>query len=531
VADVTTFDGIIIGSGHNGLTCAAYLAKAGQRVAVVERNPHIGGGAVTEEATLPGFRHNVHSNFHFFAEGPVYDDLELWRYGLAYIFPEVQHGMAFRDGTALTIHRDPQRTHASIARFSGKDADRYLDLHEKFAVKMRELVNQMLYSHPIPPPVLAERIRGPLAEEMLSYGQMGLYEAVDSNFEDEHVRTLFKGFLHAIALRDLPNLGSFFPRLLSRLLGLGLAVSGAAALPRALVRVIEEHGGTVLTGRHVERVLVEDGGVTGVRLESGEELQANRFVVSAVDAPQTVRMAGAENFGTEIAEKVENLQWADHSLVTLHLALEEPPRYAASEFDPDLDRAFNLVLGADDGHDIDRVFSTVEEGRLPERFFGNGACNTIFDPSLAPPDKHTAFWWPFAPYDLNGDASTWDEQKDEIGAELLRQWREFAPNLTDDNVLATYVFSPLDIERSCINMVKGSHHGAAYLPHQLGGNRPVPELGQYRTPIDGLYLGGFTSHSGGAIMGSPGYNSANAVADDLEIDRWWEALPKPSWEG
>src|SRR5262249_18461584 len=141
---------------------------------------------------------------------------------------------------------------ASFARFSQKDADRYLDLHEKFAVRALSLINQFLYSSPLPPSELPARIKGPLGEELLSYGRLSLYEAVDRNFEDEHIRCVFKAFLHSISLENIPGLGSFFPRLLSRVPVLGLAEGGAASLPRALKAVIEEHGGRIITGTHIK---------------------------------------------------------------------------------------------------------------------------------------------------------------------------------------------------------------------------------------------------------------------------------------
>jgi phytoene dehydrogenase-like protein len=111
----------------------------------------------------------------------------------------------------------------------------------------------------------------------------------------------------------------------------------------------------------------------------------------------------------------------------------------------------------------------------------------------------------------------------------LSQWGEFAPNLTVENVIARAVFSPLDIERHCINMVRGSHHVGAYMPSQLGGNRPTPDLGRYSTPIKGLYLCGASSHTGGAVTGSPGYNAANVIARDLSVQKWWQPVPSPSW--
>ncbi|MBG0832816.1 NAD(P)/FAD-dependent oxidoreductase [Planomonospora sp. ID67723] len=526
---MTEFDGIIVGGGHNGLTCAAYLAKAGLSVAVVERNEAAGGGCTTQELTLPGFRHNTHSNYHFLEEGPVPADLELQRYGLRYVYPEVQHATVFRDGRAITVYTDPKRTAESFARFSMADAERWLELYERYAEAARSLMNGFLYSRPLPPPVLAERLGGELGRDLLGYVPLSLYEAVDRNFESDQVRVLFKSFLHAISIENVPGTGGFFPRLLSRIARLGLPVGGAANVAHALRRVIEEHGGTVITGRHAERILVDDGRATGVRLAGGDTLTARRFVASAVDAPQTVRLAGPDNFGAEIAAKVAAYKWAAHSLVSLHLALDEAPRYRAAAFEPDVDRAFLFVLGADDSEQLGRTFDQIHQGRLPDRMAGNGACPTLFDPSYAPSGKHVAFWWPWAPYDLDGDPAAWDLRHEEIGERLLAEWAEYAPNLTGRTVLGKRVFSPLDIERHCVNMVRGSHHVGAYEPSQLGGNRPVPELGQYRTPVSGLYLCGASSHPGGSVSAAPGYNGANAIAEDLGITPWWTPVPAPRW--
>lgn len=527
-----SFDGIVIGGGHNGLTCAAYLARAGARVAVVERNPTIGGGCATEELTLPGFKHNLHSNFHLFTDGPVAGDLQLHRYGLHYVYPDVQHGMAFRDGTAVCIHRDPHRTAASFSRFSKADARRYLELHEKFGVRARNFVLRVFYSRPLPPEELARRVTGPLGRELLDYGRLSLYEAVDLNFEDEHIRCLFKSFLHTITLANLPRLGSYFVRSFSRRAMVALPKGGAASLTNALARVVQEHGGVLVTGKHVEEILVKGGRATGVRLAGGEVLRADRFVASGVDVAQTVRMAGEENFEEPIVEKIEALEWAGHSIVTLHVALDEPPRYRAAAFEPNIDRAFSIAFGVDTTRDLEEIFlEDIEQGRLPRRWHGNGACNTLFDPSYAPPGKHSAFWWPFAPYAFGErGAESWNDQREEVRGQILAEWREFAPNMTERNVLGTFLFTPLDIERSCINMVRGSHHTLAYIPTQIGAGRPIPEFSGYRTSIEGLYLCGATSHSGGGISGSPGYNCANVLAEDLAIPRWWTPVPEPAWD-
>jgi phytoene dehydrogenase-like protein len=523
------YDGIIVGGGHNGLICAAYLAKAGLKVAVVERNEAMGGGCATSEFVAPGFKHNSHSSYHFFAEGPVPSDLQLHQYGLSYIYPEVQHAMVFRDGKALTIHRSVDSTAKAIARFSLSDSKRYRELYQRFATEMGPLMTEFMYSVPLPPAELAKRLTGPHCDELFSYLPLTLHQAVERNFESEHVRMFFNSILHAIAIENVPGVGSFFPRLLSRLTKLGLPVGGAVSVALALERLLEDHGASLVRGAHVSAITSDSKGVTGIRLQNGDTLTARHFVASAVDAPQTIRIAGEENFPVTVVEGIRNFKWCSHSLVTLHLALHEAPRYAAEAFDPDVARAWNMIFGVDTTEELDFCFDEIHQKRRPTKFAGNGTCSSRFDHTLAPKGKHVAFWWPWAPYDLDGDASNWDKRKDEIKSELLSQWREFAPNLSEKNVIASAVFSPLDIERSCINMVRGSHHVGAYMPQQLGGNRPTPELGRYSTPLKGLYLCGASSHSGGAVSGSPGYNAANVIAHDLGIQKWWQPIPSPSW--
>src|SRR6476620_1304326 len=163
------YDGIIVGGGHNGLICASYLAKAGLKIAVVERNDAMGGGCSTSEFVAPGFKHNSHSSYHFIGEGPVLGDLELHKYGLSYIYPEVQHAMVFRDGKALTIHRSVDSTAKAIARFSLADAKRYREVYQRFATEMGSLMTEFMYSVPLPPPELAKRVSGPQIEELFSY--------------------------------------------------------------------------------------------------------------------------------------------------------------------------------------------------------------------------------------------------------------------------------------------------------------------------------------------------------------------------
>ena len=231
------FDGVVIGAGHNGLTLAAYLARAGLRVAVLERNPRLGGGCSTEERLLPGYRLNLHSSF-FIGIGfcPLIRDLELWRYGFSYVEPPVQQGAVFRDGTCVVVHKDIEKTCASLARFSKQDADSFRELYQTYCVKMRPLLVSLLYNAPLPREQLLDRLSGPQAKELLSHAQHDLFSVVRKHFVDERIRTLFTSLMHVITTENVPGAGIVFPAIFSNIASLGLPVGGSVALVHALAR-------------------------------------------------------------------------------------------------------------------------------------------------------------------------------------------------------------------------------------------------------------------------------------------------------
>jgi phytoene dehydrogenase-like protein len=526
-----SWDGIVVGAGHNGLTCAAYLARAGLKVLVLEANDWIGGGTVTEELTLPGFKHNTHANYFIgFDVSPAYRDLELDRHGFKFVMPDVQCAWLFRDGRALVFHRELEPTVASIARFSKRDAETYRSLYERFAVAMRPLFVSLLYNPPLPPAQLRERLHGPWAEELLAHAPLTLYEAVERHFESEPMRVFFKTLLHVITADNVPGTGLLFMSLLASFTRQALPLGGAATFPNALASVVEAHGGRVITGARVERLEVRGGEARTVVLADGRRLEATRFVASAVDFPQTVAMA-EDLFDASINQKARDWKWNGHSLTTLHLALAEPPTYSAARFDPNVERAYNVFFGVDDSKELVQGFEQIERGEMPDRPVGNGSCNTTLDPGYAPDGKHLAFWWPFAPYALDGDAATWDRRRDEVAGRLLEAWRAYAPNLRPEVVLGRSLFTPQDIERHNLNMPRGSVRGGAYHPDQFGYNRPHPALSGYRTPVAGLYLCGSSSAGGGGVNSAPGYNAAGVIARDLGLERWWPETSQPSWEG
>ena len=306
-------------------------------------------------------------------------DLELARYGLSTIAPPVQHGVTLRDGTALTIHKDINKTCASIARFSKRDADAFRDLHMIYAVKMRPLFTSLLYNPPLPPDEMHARVTGTLANDLFAHAGLDLFDAVDR------------------ILENAPNNGMMMPLIVSALSDNALPIGGSASLTNALTRVIEDCGGQVVSGADVREITLSDGRATGVRLADASRIEAKVFVASGIDAPATMHMAGELHFPEAVREKLNNWHWGNHSLVTLHLALNAPPVYTSQKFDPDIARAFNLIFGFDDTDQVIRCFEQCRRGEFPDHLMGNGACNSQFDPTYAPAGKHVAFWWPFAP--------------------------------------------------------------------------------------------------------------------------------------
>ncbi len=516
-----SFDGVVIGGGHNSLVLAAYLTKAGLRVAVVERAAKIGGGCSTEEVTLPGFRHNLHSNYYVGLDrGPVLDDLELHKYGFSMIFPPVQQGAAFSDGTAFTIHQDVEKSVKSISRLSEKDARTFRDLHKKFTVGMLDIITSFMYSAPVPPDEMKARFSGPLGRDFLSYANLSMYEAVDQHFEEEHVRVLFKLFLGSFTLENTPATGIFFPRIFSRIQSFALPIGGSANFAFALGRLIESGGGKIFTNADVKEILVESGDATGVALSDGTRINATQFVASGVNWPLTVELAGQDHFGAKLSKAAIGFQWASHGLCTIHLALREAPEFAAAKFDPDLNRTYNIFWGADTTEQITQCFEDIHEGKLPH-LMGNGGSNSHFDPTYSPQGTHVGYWWPFAPYELEGSEENWEKNREDLTKTFIEAWRAYAPNVNEKNILGSYLYTPYDIYRANPNMVRASHHVGAYIPEQLGYNRPHPEVSDFRTPVGRLYLCGSSSHVGGAVTGAPGYNCANAVCEDLKLKRCW----------
>ena len=527
-----SYDVIIIGSGPNGLAIGAYLSRAGQRVLLLEKRFEAGGGLATEQVTLPDFYHNTHAIYKMMVDyAPVYRDFEIeQRHGVRHIRPELQVAMPLEDGRCLCIHTDVERSCRSIERFSQRDAKSYREMHQRFGAMMRHILAPQTYvpmEGALEMAVRAQQTE--LGRELSEYAEKTPEEIVYDLFEDDHVRTLMLYMACHWGLEyDQPGVSYMVPIYLDRMASYRLTAGGSHRVSNALLKSIFEHGGQIRTGAQIERILVEGGRACGVEMQDGSRLMADKAVVSTIDIHQTfLDYVGEDHLERDFIDVVRSWEWEEWSLCNLHLALAEPPHFSAAESDPGVDRALLYVLGYECLDDLVGHWQAMREGRLPDGSGCNACFPSVHDPFQAPAGRATGLLSQMAPFELaDGGSERWLDHRErrEIAALRLALLRRYAPNLSADQVLWTYLTTPADIQNKFANMVRGSYKQGAYEPLQMGYLRPNDECSHYRTPVDGLYLGGASVAPGGMVLFGPGYNCSNAIAEDFGIEKWWQEL-------
>jgi phytoene dehydrogenase-like protein len=524
-----TYDVIIIGSGPNGLATGAYLSKAGQKVLLLEKRFEAGGGLCTEQVTLPEFYHNTHAVYMMMADyAPVYSDFEFEQRGVKHIYPDVQVAMPLADGRALCLHTDVDKSCASIATFSKKDADSYRDMHHRFDELFRNILGPQTYVPMEAAPLMAAKAEmTELGRELSAYAERTPEEIVCDLFENDHVRTLMLYMACHWGLDySQSGLSYMVPIYLNRMTHYRLTAGGSHRISNALLKSVFEHGGQIRTNAEIERIIVKDGTATGVELEDGTCFMADKAVVSTIDTHQTfLAYVGEDKLDKDFVEMIRCWQWEKWSLCVLHLALAEPPRFRAAESHPDLDTAFIHVLGYESLADLRGHWDAMAEGRLPENAGFNCCFPSVHDSFQAPPGRASGLISQMAPFDLDGAGpGTWltHSYRQEIAERQIGLLQKYAPNITTDTVLWTYLTTPADIQNKFANMVCGSYKQGAYHPLQMGYLRPNQDCSQYRTPVQNLYLGGASVAPGGMVIFGPGYNCANAIAEDFGIEKWWK---------
>lgn len=516
-----TADIVVAGAGHNSLITAAYLARAGYEVAIVDARPLPGGGATTEELMLDGFWVDTCSTGHTLIQmNPLirFDELGLVsRYGLSYIDPDPVEVVAFPDGEALTMWLDLDRTTNEIARFSERDADAYRRLLAEYD-EVKGLIGSARFRPVGYGPSVAEQLAAhPRGSRWMRRSVLSARDVILHEFEEPHVRAFMAWMASQTAVPiDGAGTGLLPYQIVSGRQARSWSIprGGSGKLVDALVGYLEDNGATIDCNRQVSELIVEEGRCVGLRTIEGAEYRARLAVVSTIHVKHLVDMAPRALWGEDFVYGVATYH-VGIPFFAAYLATTAPPEFTTK--DGPRSAVSAGVAGWID--DAARNARRVSDGQFTEEEpFLLVATPTLVDPDRSPEGTHTVKMVTFNAYDPGGGPQRWDEIKEAHTDRQLAYLRRFAPNLTDDVILARAVKSPLDIERQNLHMVHGAPHGGDRGISFSGTQRPVPGWAQHRMPIPGLYQTGGTTHPGGSITGAPGRNAAMVLLTDMGRD-------------
>ena len=522
------YDVAVIGGGHNGLVCAAYLARAGRRVVVLERRPHVGGAAVTEEP-WPGFHVSTASYVVSLLQPKIVRDLNLRRYGYQVDPLDPAYFMPFPDGRSLLLWDDPARAAAEIAAFSHRDAAAYLE-YDRDLDELAAFVRPLLLR--VPPRIPLRSVDDVLAA--LSLGghlvrhrrtlskvadlmTMSVADFLDRYFTDEAVKgALAPGGVIGIWGGPMSP-GSAYVLLHHRMGSAGgirgawgFVRGGMGALSTAIAASARASGADIRTDAAVVRIDADGDRARGITLEDGTTISA-RAVASAVHPRTTfLDLVGPAHLPADLVREIERYRTRGAS-AKVNLALSELPDFiAAPGTDPGPQHP-EFIISPSVAY-LERAWDDAKHGNPSERPMLDCVIPTARAPELAPKGKHilTAFVQ-YAPYELAGRG--WDGERDQLGDRVVDTIAEYAPNVKGA-VIHRETLTPVDLEQR-FGLVGGNIFQGEMALDQLYSLRPAPQAGAYRTPLRGLYLCGSGSHPGGGVMGAPGHNAARVILRDL----------------
>ncbi|MDT3699136.1 MAG: NAD(P)/FAD-dependent oxidoreductase [Thermincola sp.] len=522
------YDGIIIGVGPNGLALGGYLAKAGKKVLLLDRRMEIGGGLATEQVTIPGFLHNTHAIYHMMVDqAPIFPDFELEKnYGLKFVHPDPGFVLPLKDGRSICIYQDPARTAQSIAQFSKHDAESYVEMYHKFKQIFENYLGPATYVRAHPAfETLIKFQQTDLGREIQSFAERTPKGVIDEYFENEHVKAIMLYMACKWGLDyDLEGVGYLIPLMINRATNYRLCVGGSHRLSHVMSKFIYDNGGMIVGSQVIKRIIVENGTARGVELYDGTVYEAD-FVASTIDPYQTfLEYVGEENLTKDFITRTNQYKWEWASLFGVHLALEFAPNFKAAEKNPDVNKGLIYLIGSETDEDLIKHWDGIKKGELGDGCF-NSCFPSLHDSTQAPPGRHTALLSQMAPYRLQGDPENWYKQRNERAERIIRKLQQYAPNVDENNILWQYLSTPKDIENKFLDMKEGSYKQGGYYPLQMGYLRPNEECSRHITPIKNLYLCGASSYSGGMVVFGPGYNGANAIAEDQGFEKWWKEPP------
>ena len=519
------YDAIIVGGGHNGLCCAAYLARAGRKVLVLERRHVLGGAAVSEEI-YPGFTYSVCSYVVSLLRPHIIRDLDLPRFGLR-ILPLDCAFTPYPDGRSLARWADSERTRREIARFSPKDAEVYPD-YSRMMGRLARFVKPIIEMTPPDPASLNPRDLGAMlklgkhfrdfpSDERVGMAKLMTMSAVDlldEWFESTELKAPMSvsGIIGTFLGVRSPGtayvlLHHYMGEIDGAFRAWGFCKGGTGTISMAIAKAAESFGADIQCEAAIDSIDVRDGRAVGVVMENGDVLRAP-VIVSSLDPHRTfIRMVGEDHLDTEFVAQIKRYRYRGSS-GKVNLALDRFPDFTCRPGDGPHVRGDIAI--APSVEYLERAYDDAKYGAYSRRPFLNVVIPSLTDPSVAPPGKHVmSIFVQYAPYDLKEGPEAWPSQRDAFGDAVIDTLAEYCPTLKD-SILHRQVLTPWDMEQD-FGLTGGNiFHGELSL-EQLFFLRPAPRWSKYRTPVKGLWMCGSGTHPGGGVMGAPGANAAGEL--------------------
>jgi phytoene dehydrogenase-like protein len=520
------WDVIFIGAGQNSFALGTYLGKAGLKTVICESRLENGGRLASEEITLPGYWHNTLAYFQDNRElSPVWKELN-WAegYHAEFVSPAVITSLLLADGKSLSHHQALNGTVAGLEKFSRKDADMWCATHDRFHQLILDYLMPYYHSRPQNTGAVLRKLEAePAGKDFRRLWQLTPRQGVDELFENAAVKTLI---LAQMAIPrgvgvDYPGAGIEVLKMIAGDEKPEFARGGSHSIAQVLQRAYVHSGGQIRAVHHVEKILVDDNGrAIGVRLRDGREWRARLAVVSNSDPYSTlIEMVGEDYLPRTFIERVKDIKLDEFSYFQVHLALKAPVRYALYEAnDAAVGQAMNVTMGPETPADLDAMWQEIRAGEFPSHMCLHAICPTAFDPLQAPKTKHAASAYVPVPFQLKDqNPKDWVKLKNSFMDVVLRVWRRYATNLTDENIEMKVAMDPFYLSGRWPNMRRGSVWVARKIATQMGEQRPIEQIANYRTPIQGLYQIGAAMHPADAVIAGSGYNCWQVMKEDLKL--------------
>lgn len=529
---MTSYDAIIVGGGHNGLTCGAYLSRADVKVLVVERREIIGGAAVTEEIA-PGYRSSIASYYQGLLQPKVILDLELQKYGFE-VLPAHPTVFALEGGRTFTMWDDPEKFAAEIGKFSNVDGEAYAR-YRAHMQKIAPYMKQLLWEIPVNPAsgkirdlkrlagfVWRFRKIGPQFYDIYNLLTMSAYDYLSRWFKSEDVKLVlgfFAGGGGANSSLRTPGSAYMLARGIVRdgntAAGpAGFMKGGMGSISEAIRRSGEAHGMVVRTNCAVDKILVDNGRAVGVRLEGGEEIRSKIVIANATARTTFTKLLDPATLPEDFNRDIENIR-CESTVFRVNLALAslpEAPVFGQATREggvvPQMTIAPSVAY-------MERAYRQSQAGEIAEEPFLIVKVPSLVDPTLAPAGHHIMnVFGGHAPYTLA--RGSWDERREELWGRVLNVLKTQFPDI-EEHILHRQLLTPLDLER-IFDLPNGHVHHGEISADQMFFRRHSPNYANYRTPIARLYQASASVHPGGGVTGVPGHNAAKAILEDR---RYW----------